>query len=466
MNICGQEAARSGQSGCRGSEHGHRNEVALPKASTRFDFVSGSCVSTELTLSHSYNPAFPDTIDALFHQRLLAWYDQHARDLPWRARPGQECRRDPYPVWVSEIMLQQTRVAAVMAHYHEFLRRFPAVERLAAAREPSVLAAWSGLGYYRRARMLHAAAKFVVRELDGKFPTTAEGWRALPGIGRYTAAAIASISFGEAVAVVDGNVERVLQRLAGRRLPASELWRAAQGLLQQGPLGHGALEHAFSIDDLRRGNPPGDFNQAMMELGATVCTPRAPACGACPIVELCATRGELAGTAKVARQKKREIDYALDYRTVGRVEAVFLVRRPEDARLMAGMWELPQVVRSGVDAGKQQVPPARFAGRRNDRSRTSRNDNSRNNGAVTGSKAEICFKLKHSITVTDYTVRVWRRTAPDRIAPDQVVLDRVTSNGGAGEWIAVRRLQKLAMTGLARKILRRAGLLKSESAVS
>ena len=127
-------------------------------------------------------------------------------------------------------MLQQTRVAAVIEHYQEFLRRFPTVKKLAAAREASVLAAWSGLGYYRRARMLHAAAKVVVREYGGKFPATAEAWRALPGVGRYTAAAIASIAFDEPVAVVDGNVERVLQRVSGKRLAGEELWKAAERL--------------------------------------------------------------------------------------------------------------------------------------------------------------------------------------------------------------------------------------------
>ena len=147
-----------------------------------------------------------------FRKSLLAWYDLHRRDLPWRTS------RDPYRVWLSEIMLQQTRVAAVIEHYHEFLRRFPTIEKLASAREPSVLAAWSGLGYYRRARMLHAAAKVVVREHGGKFPSSAEQLRALPGIGRYTSSAIASIAFDESVPVVDGNVERVLQRVAGKRV--------------------------------------------------------------------------------------------------------------------------------------------------------------------------------------------------------------------------------------------------------
>src|SRR5947209_10980711 len=148
----------------------------------------------------------------LFRRRLLGWYDGNKRDLPWRED------RDPYRVWVSEIMLQQTRVAAVLEHYRRFLNKFPTVSKLAAARESSVLAAWSGLGYYRRARMLHAAAKLVVKEYQGKFPRDSEGLRHLPGIGRYTAAAIASIAYDEPVAVVDGNVERVLERMSGKRL--------------------------------------------------------------------------------------------------------------------------------------------------------------------------------------------------------------------------------------------------------
>ena len=210
-----------------------------------------------------------------FRKLLLQWYDRHARDLPWRES------RDPYRIWLSEIMLQQTRVAAVIAHYHEFLRRFPTVEKLAHAREASVLAAWSGLGYYRRARMLHAAAKAVARR--GTFPATAAELLDLPGVGRYTAAAIASIAFGEPVAVVDGNVERVLQRFSGRRLEGKEFWSAAEDLLDR--------------------ERPGDFNQAMMELGATVCTPRAPGCLTCPVVEFCGTRGEMAGWSDPHRRK-------------------------------------------------------------------------------------------------------------------------------------------------------------------
>ena len=311
-----------------------------------------------------------------FRGTLLAWYDVHARDLPWRAS------RDPYGVWLSEIMLQQTRVAAVIEHYREFLRRFPTIKKLAAAREASVLAAWSGLGYYRRARMLHAASKVIVREKAGEFPKTSAGLRALPGIGRYTAAAIASIAFNEPVAVVDGNVERVLQRMLGKPLAGEELWETASHLLD--------------------GKRPGDFNQALMELGAVVCTPRAPACLGCPVMEICVTRGELAATGKSTPQKKREIHYALDCRD----GAVFLVQRARDASLMAKMWELPETTQ------------------------------------VNGHGAPF-FTLRHSITVTDYTVKVWRQAAPARVR---------------GKWISLDRVFRVALTGLARKILRNAGL--------
>jgi len=317
-----------------------------------------------------------------FRRSLLAWYDSHARDLPWRAN------RDPYRVWLSEIMLQQTRVAAVIEHYHEFLRRFPTVKKLAAAREASVLAAWSGLGYYRRARMLHAAAKLIVRQHGGEFPSREKQLRSLPGIGRYTAAAIASIAFGEPVAVVDGNVERVLQRVLGKRLVGEGLWMAAGNLMDQ--------KH------------PGGFNQAMMELGAVVCTPRSPACLTCPVVEICATRGELPATTKPAPQKKREIHYALDRRNGdGRNGEVFLVQRSPDASLMPGMWELPES--AGMNG--TEIPS---------------------------------FTLRHSITVTDYTVRVWQNAPASR---------------ARGRWIPVARLPRVALTGLARKILREAAIL-------
>jgi A/G-specific adenine glycosylase len=312
-----------------------------------------------------------------FRRRLLSWYDANKRDLPWRRDS------DPYRVWLSEIMLQQTRVAAVVDHYQRFLRRFPTLEKLASARETSVLAAWSGLGYYRRARMLHAAAKQIVREHGGKFPRSAEELRALPGIGRYTAAAIASIAFDEPVAVVDGNVERVLRRIQGKNLAGEDLWCAADELLSR-----------------RR---PGDFNQAMMELGATVCVPKRPRCLLCPVSGVCATRGELRPSVKSTRQSKGEIHYAFGQRD----GSVFLVTRPKAATLMPGMWELPEI------AGPGDTTPA-------------------------------WITLRHSITVTDYVVRVIK------IPP---------SPETRGRWVPKARLTTLPLTGLARKILRAAKVI-------
>lgn len=337
------------------------------------------------------SPHAADSHTSLFRARLLAWYDAHARDLPWRKS------RDPYRIWLSEIMLQQTRVAAVIDHYHKFLRRFPTIEKLAAARESSVLAAWSGLGYYRRARLLHAAAKVVAHDFRGEFPRTSDGLRQLPGIGRYTAAAVASIAFGEPVAVVDGNVERVVSRFIADGLSREKIWQAAESL----------LDHSR----------PGDFNQAMMELGATVCTPRAPACLTCPVIELCATRGERSTTARPPRQIKREIHFALARRN----GSILLVQRPRDAQLMASMWELPEI---------------------SAQSRTRKLHSGRDHSGRENLLGPL-FTLRHSITITDYTVQVWHSTFP---------------NAG-GKWVALRRLPKLALTGLARKILRRAELL-------
>ena len=309
-----------------------------------------------------------------------------------------------------------------------------------------MLAAWSGLGYYRRARMLHAAAKVVVRELGGKFPASSEGLRELPGIGRYTAAAIASIAFGEAVAVVDGNVERVLQRVSGKQLAGEEFWAAAEKLLDR--------------------ERPGDFNQAMMELGATICTPRTPACLTCPVVASCATRGEMEGVSKAAQQKKREIDYALDYRgDGGRGGKVFLVQRARDASLMAGMWELPEVAVSGAKApsnGWGEIAALKALRHPKAKHEGSRSGAGKHGASkfgpilpsdITGEDAggvgsQLLFTLKHSITVTDYTVQVWRRA----------------QGGVGGKWVPVERLGRVALTGLARKILRRAKILQDAAA--
>jgi A/G-specific adenine glycosylase len=332
-------------------------------------------------------PLSPRDLRAL-RRSLLDWYAAHHRDLPWRGGPqlpsSGNCgdRRDPYPIWISEIMLQQTRVAAVLDHYARFLQRFPTVQALASAREQSVLALWSGLGYYHRARRLHQAAKVIARERKGEFPRTAESWRELPGIGRYTAAAIASIAFGEPVAVVDGNVERVLARMFVEPKGREDAWQQAEALL----------------DPTR----PGDFNQAMMELGATICTPRAPQCLLCPLHTWCQSRGAALPNPQPPR-KRQQLHYAL----ARKGDSVLLVQRPSDAARMAAMWELPET-------------------------------HSANSGN------EVLAKFRHSITDTDYEVSVAQAPA--------ALLRALT---GDARWVTRKQWQKLALTGLTRKVLRK-----------
>jgi A/G-specific adenine glycosylase len=255
---------------------------------------------------------------------LLAWYDRHRRRLPWRAGPGE--RPDPYRVWLSEIMLQQTTVATVGPYFTAFLERWPDVARLAAAPLDDVLHAWQGLGYYARARNLHRCAAAVARDHGGRFPDTEDALRALPGVGAYTAAAIAAIAFDRPAVVVDGNVERVVARLhaVDAPLPAAkpELRRLAAAL----------------TPDAR----PGDFAQAMMDLGATLCTPRAPRCVLCPLMAGCAarTRGiaeELPRrTAKPEKPTRRGVAFfAVD------ADGAVLLRRRDESGLLGGMIEVP-----------------------------------------------------------------------------------------------------------------------------
>ena len=261
---------------------------------------------------------------------LLEWYERSRRDLPWRRS------RDPYAIWVSEIMLQQTRVAVVVERYEAFMARFPTVAALARASEQDVLALWSGLGYYRRARMLHKAAQAIVADRGGVMPEKAADLRALPGVGGYTSAAIASIAHGEPVAVVDGNVERVLCRLAG--------WDANGG---RGTVDLRNRIEAMAAHLLDPGEP-GDFNQAVMELGALVCLPRNPQCLVCPLSASCKTRGEHK-TAPRPRIATREVAHALCLRTARDASGsdarpdreVLLEQRPAEASVMPGLWELP-----------------------------------------------------------------------------------------------------------------------------
>ena len=257
---------------------------------------------------------------------LLRWYDRHRRSMPWRARPGET--PDPYRVWLSEIMLQQTTVAAVIPYYERFLARFPDVQALAAAEAEAVMTAWAGLGYYARARNLHACAR-AVAALGGRFPATVEGLLALPGIGAYTARAVASIAFGVPVVPVDGNVERVAARLYAIDAPMP------------------AAKPAIAAAAARFGNHPAararpaDFTQALFDLGATICTQR-PACAICPLTGECA--GRLLGAPETlprrAAKTLRPVRHGALFWLTDAHGRVLLRRRPPEG-LLGGMTELP-----------------------------------------------------------------------------------------------------------------------------
>ncbi|HWB31606.1 MAG TPA: A/G-specific adenine glycosylase [Acidobacteriaceae bacterium] len=400
-----------------------------------------------------------------FHSRLMDWYRNAARKLPWRDT------KDPYNIWVSEVMLQQTRVAAVIEHYNEFLRRFPTLVALALAEESAVLAAWSGLGYYRRARMLHKAARFIVLERDGRLPTTTVELRTLPGIGDYTAAAIASIAFGESVAVVDGNVERVILRLTGRaeskeavastfvreqaqmlmprpheeetsesgagtaeerakRGRASRNWQATDRIALAAsahPAGRAGGDTALREAD----NTAGDHNQAMMELGAVICLPRSPLCGQCPVFTTCRTQGEHA-TRPRESQRSRPAAYLLDLRKRGTATEVLLELRAVEEALMPAMFELPPLPMETVE-GREPI-----------------------------------LRVRHSITNTNYYVQVfapqrWDGGPKTKREQAQTHPLRKAAKGSGRElhWVRTSRLPGIPMTGLTRKILQRLRVMES-----
>ncbi len=264
-----------------------------------------------------------EMLDAVqFRRDLLQWYARHKRDLPWRRN------RDPYRIWVSEIMLQQTRVNAVIPYYERFLARFPMVEALASAEEQALLAAWAGLGYYSRARNLQAAAKSIVQ--NGRFPAEYQTLLQLPGIGEYTAAAIASIAFGHPHAALDGNVMRVISRV----------WA------DPGDIGCSTTRRRLqaAADNLLDPKQPGEHNQAIMELGATVCLPKQPQCPLCPIGDQCEAR-------RAGRQQefpiktKRAVPNLVAKQLIIVAEAksgVLFWQRPADSPRLAGFWELPE----------------------------------------------------------------------------------------------------------------------------
>lgn len=272
--------------------------------------------------------------------RLLAWFDKHARELPWRGPIGT--KRDPYRVWLAEIMLQQTTVPHAAPYFEAFTRRWPTVEALAGAADEDVMAAWAGLGYYARARNLLKCARLVAER--GGFPETAAGLRELPGIGPYTSGAIAAIAFGERAAAVDGNVDRVFARL----------------LALKGEWSEAKKEIAAEVLSLVPPDRPGDFAEALMDLGATICTPVAPSCILCPLTDMCRARAEGAPERYPIKPAKtaKPIRYGHVF-VLMKKDAVWLVRRPPEG-LLGGMAALP----SGewIEGGFPEPLPPHSAG--------------------------------------------------------------------------------------------------------
>ena len=315
-------------------------------------------------------------------KRLLDWYRANKRAMPWRET------RDPYAIWISEAMLQQTRVETVIPYWERFLRRFPDVHALATADPDEVLGAWAGLGYYSRARNLQAAARVIDQKHGGKLPDDAETLQTLPGIGRYTAGAVASIAFDRPEPVLDGNVKRVLARLLGIRAdigqPATveRLWQEA-----------GALAH---------GPHPGDLNQALMELGATVCTPRAPRCARCPVSQSCDARakGDAESLPIKARKKPARAVEAVAALVVRRGKAL-VVRRPSRG-LLGGLWDLP-----GDDLVTGETPRAGLTRALRERA------------GLEISRASAIGIVEHVFTHRKLTLHVYRaNTSTDRIRLD------------------------------------------------
>ena len=269
--------------------------------------------------------------------KLTIWFSTHQRDLPWRRN------RTPYGTWLCEIIMQQTRIDQGLMYWHRFMEQFPDVKSLAAADEAEVLKAWQGLGYYSRARNLHRAAGVVSKELGGSFPATSEGLRRLPGVGPYTAAAVASMCFGEPVVAVDGNVNRVIARFMGIDQPVNR------------PEGRRAVEAA--AEALLDSANPGNHNEAMMELGALVCTPRTPRCTECPLAGGCASAGDPeAWGRRPSKAGKARVE---DVSVVGHVltdgDRVAVRRRPETG-IWGGLWEFPSTWIEGAREGNAATP--------------------------------------------------------------------------------------------------------------
>jgi A/G-specific adenine glycosylase len=378
--------------------------------------VAGAALQRKKTASA------PDRPDA---GALLAWYDRHRRVLPWRAPPGT--KPDPYRVWLSEIMLQQTTVRAVAPYYARFLARFPSIDRLAAAPLDDVLKAWAGLGYYARARHLHACARAVVAKHGGRFPDTEEGLRALPGIGPYTAAAIAAIAFDRRASPVDGNIERVIARLYCVEEPLP----AAKPVIRR---------LAETLTPARR---PGDFAQALMDLGATICTPRDPACILCPWNGSCAARK--LGTAELYPRKAPKAEGRLRrgaaFVAVRRDGCVLLRTRPATG-LLGGMTEVPTTAWThdfAAEAALADAPRLASLG-------SSRRGKTAANGGIRWRR--IPGIVTHTFTHFPLELVIYTASVPEG-----------TSAPDAMRWVEIARLHGEALPNVMRKVLAHARCL-------
>ncbi len=334
---------------------------------------------------------------------LLTWYDENRRDLPWRRT------HDPYVIWVSEIMLQQTRVETVLPYFRRFVQQYPSVESLARAEEEDVLGLWAGLGYYRRARLLHAAARQVVTA-GGGIPQDIRGLRKLSGVGAYTAAAIGSIAFGLVEPAVDGNVERVIARYRGigdspkKAKTKREIAETARQLLSR--------------------DRPGDSNQALIELGATLCRPRNPRCLDCPLLPDCHAAGSgEAPTLPAPRARRAPVRVDRQVAVVLTGGRVLLFRRPRSSTLLAGMWELPWTESEESRMREAQLEE-RYGGH--------------------WSLGESIGQVSHAITHRQFRVQIFVA----QIATD----DELTEGQEAG-WFTPRDLDNLPVSSLVRKVL-------------
>ncbi len=350
-----------------------------------------------------------------FRRALLKWFDANQRELPWRKN------RTPYRIWVSEIMLQQTQVATVIAYYKRFMKRFPTVKKLAAADQSEVLKLWEGLGYYRRARQLHAAAQMVVENHRGKFPETFEEVLALPGIGRYTAGAILSISLDQPLPILEGNTIRLFARLMQMaedpKISASQkvLWQFSESLLPR--------------------KRAGDFNQALMELGSEICTPTSPKCSQCPIIKFCPTfvaglQDQIpASSKKMKYESIHEAVVLIAKRTKKKGQTPYLVRQCGTDERWTGLWDFPRFKFDDGEAGEQlQEKIKSLCGL-----------------SVSIQAAEV--RLKHAVTRFRITLDVFIGNDPSGRLK--------TAKDSSLRWATAKEIEALPMSTTGRKIAKR-----------